>query len=370
MKNRIRFIAIVVSVAILASSACAPASAPTPPLPTPAPTPTPPLPTPTPGIGKFDMGTIKSKALAANLLGDRSTRSFFVYLPPGYELGQGRYPVVYLLHGFGQDASIFTTDVKAAEDQLAVLGDGKGLIVVFPDCTNQLGGCFYQSSPTIGDYETYIVQELVAQVDATYRTLPDRNSRGVAGCSMGGDGAAHLAFKYPDVFGAFATVSGTFDWAHDPTLEEGRQGFTVEPQSWDDFKSHGTTAAKISTIARKFIAAAAVASPNPDKPPFYLDMPFQIVNGEAQIVPEVFQKIGVLDPKHDLISYLAQPIRLRGAMLYYGTEDSYLPVSVGQSFDKALTAAGVDHTYLEVKGGHCSLDWTPVLQFMTDHLAR
>lgn len=357
MKNPIRSITIILGVGVLVSSACAhtPAS-------------TPPPATPTPGNGPIEMGTIESKALAGNLLGDPSTRHFFVYLPPGYEVGEGRYPVVYMLHGFTRDASSLTTDVKAAEDQLAVLGDGNGLIVVFPDCTNQLGGCQYHSSPTIGDYETYLVRELVAQVDATYRTLPNRASRAVAGCSMGGDGAAHLALKYPDVFGAFAAVAAAYDWEHDPNWEEARQGFTAAPQSYDDFKRHGLEAPKISWVTEEFLAVAAAASPDPNKPPFYLDMPFRMVNGEARIVPEVFQRVNALDPKHDLSTYLAQPIRLRGAMLYYGTEDTHVPVALGQSFDKALTEAGVDHTYLEVVGGHCSLDWTPVVQYLADHL--
>ena len=90
------------------------------------------------------------------------------------------------------------------------------MIFIFPDASNQLKGSMYLSSPTIGDYETYITQELVELVDATYRTIPNRNSRGITGCSMGGDGSIYLALKYPGVFSAAAPASATYDWARNP----------------------------------------------------------------------------------------------------------------------------------------------------------
>ena len=359
MPSRLCFISIIVSVVVLGSSACGAIPVVSPP------------PMPTPGDGAIEMGTIVSPALTGNRLGDRSTRSFFVYLPPGYGATHKRYPVLYVLHGFLKDYSEFTTEIKSAEDQLAVLGESNGLIVVFPDCTSKLGGCQYLNSPTSGNYETYIVSELVAQVDGAYRTLPDRESRGVTGCSMGGDGAARLALKYPTIFAAFASISSTYDWEHDPNWELARSQFTVEPQTWDDFKRQGVTPLKIGMNAEWFIAAAAAAAPNANKPPFYLDMPFEIVNGQPRIVPEVAEKINALDPLHELSRYLAQPVRLRGIMIYHGDQDTWSPVQMGRGFDDALTALNVDHTYLEVSnGGHCSLDWTPVLQFMLESLVH
>ncbi len=365
---------LILLVLVLAGCTAAATPIPIPTLPPAAtPTQTPlPQPTPTPGNGKIDMGMIDSQALAGNLLGDRSKRSFFVYLPPDYNMTTKRYPVVYVLHGYSVGPDAYSSPIKRAEDQLSVLGPDNGLIAVFPDCTNSLGGCQYLSSPTIGDYETYIVSELVSQVDQTYRTLADRESRGVAGCSMGGDGAAHFALKYPQVFGAFASMAGTYDWAHDPNWERGREGFTVEPKTWDDLKRQGVTPAKVDLVySRAFLGVAAAAAPNADKPPFYFDMPFEIVDGQPQIVPIVAEKINGLDPLHDLTAYLAQPVRLRGVMIYQSAEDTRKGVDMSRSFDRTLTSLGVEHTYLEVPiGDHCLLDWTPVLQFMLDHLAH
>ena len=76
---------------------------------------------------------------------------------------------------------------------------------------------------------------------------------------------------------------------------------------------------------------AAAAAPNPDKPPVYFDLPFTLVDGKAQIVPEVFAKINAkLDPLHDIDSYLSQPIRLRGLMIYNDTNiDDLVPGRAG-----------------------------------------
>ena len=93
----------------------------------------------------------------------------------------------------------------------------------------------YLSSPTIGDYETYLTKELVDYIDANYRTIPNRDSRGIMGCSMGADGAMHLALKYPDVYSVAAPFSGTYDWAKDPWLELGARGFQSEPTNFTEF---------------------------------------------------------------------------------------------------------------------------------------
>lgn len=116
-------------------------------------------------------------------------------------------------------------------------------------------------------------------------------------------------------------------------------------------------------------AIAAGTAANPDNPPFYLDMPFEIVDGEAQIVQEVAERINAADAVHDLVDYLGQPERLNAVMLYHGRTDHIVYPELVQSFAELLTDSGVEHEYLEVPGGHCNLDWDPVVEFMAEHLA-
>jgi enterochelin esterase-like enzyme len=310
-----------------------------------------------------------SQALAGNLVGDPAERDYWICLPPGYADGTQRYPVVYILHGFTGDENQLLFLVSVYHEMLQK-GTTQEMILVFPDASNKFGGSQYLSSPTIGDYETYIARELVAQIDANYRTIAQRDSRGMTGCSMGGDGAMHLALTFPDVYSVAAPMSATYDNANDPTVPATAAKFTREPQSFDDYQQYFSNLSIYngSILIAAYISVAAGAAPNPDKPPFYLDMPFEVVDDQGRVVPEVWEKIAGVDVVHDLEDYLQQPVRLPYILLYHGAADPYAPVELARSFDQLLTARGVEHEYVEVDAGHCDYDMTPVLQYISDHL--
>jgi pimeloyl-ACP methyl ester carboxylesterase len=319
----------------------------------PAAAPTSTLPPAAQARGELIRGKITSQALAGNLLGDPAQRDYFISLPPGYADENKRYPVVYILHGFTADENHLVF-LESVYQNMLQKGTVQKMILVFPDGSNKLGGSQYLSSPTIGDYETYLARELVAQVDANYRTIPQRDSRGVTGCSMGGDG---------DVYSVAAPMSASYDFANDPTIPAAAANFTREPQDFYDYNRY------IRSGTGVFISIAAGAAPNPDKPPFYLDMPFEVVDGVGRVVPEVMEKIAAVDEVHDLEAYLQQPVRLRHILLYHGASDGVVPVELARSFDRLLTERGVHHEYVEVEsGGHCDYDMAPVLQYLSDHL--
>jgi pimeloyl-ACP methyl ester carboxylesterase len=302
---------------------------------------------------------ISSRALAGNLLGDPATRNFTVYLPAGYDASDKRYPVLYLLQGFGM-GGVDPGQVSKTLDQAVGDGHSRELILIFVDGFTKFGGPVYRNSPTIGDYETFITQELVAQIDSSYRTLVGRDTRAITGCSMGGYGALHLAFTHPDVFSVAVADSVPYNWWSDAGWDHARSGFTKEPA---DFK----TINAMPMDVQAHIALAAAAASNPAKPPFYTDMPFTMAGGQAQIVPEVQAKVTAISPDADVRSYLAQAVRLRGLMIYHGAYDS---VEYAQVFDQLLSRSGVQHQYLEIPASHCNLDWTPVLRFVSDKLTH
>jgi enterochelin esterase-like enzyme len=375
-----RSFVILVLAALLAGCVSPAAAPPVPPTTTPVPptaTPNSPAATPispaaaeaspTPATaGKIELkrGEITSKALANNLLKDPATRNFYILLPPNYNSSDKRYPVVYVLHWYMGYYGTMVGYVQDPYETALSKGDVQEMIFVFPDASNKLGGSQYLSSPTIGDYETYITQELVELVDATYRTIPDRNSRGVTGCSMGGDGSIYLAMKYPGVFGVAVPASATYDWARDPVLwKEGPEPLLKHPpKELSDFWT-------VPWQAQALLSVAAAAAANPAKPPFYLDMPVALVDGKAKIVPEVFDRIVAADPTHQVDRYLSQPERLRAILLFHGDRDPLVPVELARSFDKLLSNQGIEHQYAEVSGGHCDFDFGPIVQFMSDHLA-
>jgi S-formylglutathione hydrolase FrmB len=233
-------------------------------------------------------------------------------------------------------------------------GEAEEMIIVLVDGSNRFGGSWYLSSPTIGDYESYIASELVDHIDANYRTIPDRDSRGITGCSMGGDGSIHLALKYPDVFGVAAPISGVYYYERDPYWDKTRDLYWQTPEDLDEFD-------RLDGYGPWFIAGAAAAASNPDKPPFYLDMPFEETDGDVKIVQDVWDKISAVSPAQDVRQYLDQPERLRGIMIYHGENDTQTPVELARDFDNLLTELGVEHEYVESPKAHCTLDYAPVV---------
>jgi S-formylglutathione hydrolase FrmB len=171
--------------------------------------------------GRIEKGWITSSALTNNLYGDPARRTYSVYLPPSYGTSSKRYPVVYALHGWSYDEAQLISDgvfdwgvvkgVKPTLDSMIRQRSIGEMVAVFVNGQNKLWGSWYLSSPVIGDYETYIVKDLVTLIDTRYRTLPLRESRGVTGFSMGGWGTMHLALKFPDVFSVAVAEAGRYN---------------------------------------------------------------------------------------------------------------------------------------------------------------
>jgi endo-1,4-beta-xylanase len=143
--------------------------------------------------------TFASKALGQDV-------SYLVWLPPGYADGTKRCPVIYWLHGMGANqrggASMFVPQVEAAIKE----GTLSPCIVI---SLNGMVRSFYcNSSDGNVPMESVITKDLIPHVDATYRTLGTREGRVVEGYSMGGYGAAHLGFKYPELFGTVVINAG------------------------------------------------------------------------------------------------------------------------------------------------------------------
>lgn len=141
----------------------------------------------------------------SNLVG--KTLPYDVVLPPGYGLftsWRKHYPVLYLLHGWSGHY-----DSWLRETTLAQYASQHQLIIVTPEGNN---GWYTDSATTASDkYESYILEELIPDVDSRFRTIRDRRGRGIAGSSMGGYGALKFGLKHPEVFTLAASMSGALD---------------------------------------------------------------------------------------------------------------------------------------------------------------
>ena len=308
-----------------------------------------------------------SKALEGNLLGDPATRKTYIYLPPGYETSTQRYPVVYVMSWGNGKSSNNAYGVSVTMNELLQSGEAQEMILVYPDGSNQLLASLFKTSPTVGDYETYLTQEMVDYIDSNYRTLASRDSRGITGCSNGGEISMRIALRYPDVFSVVAASGGAYSCepAGNASLQEELGRMTTLPE---DLSALGNWSLNYP-MATGFLEEAAGASSNPDNPPFFLDMPFRIVGDHAEAVPEVFARIEEGDSLHEAQRYVDQPIRLNGLLILHALQDPYNPTDLVRSSEAKFTDLGIDHEYVEVDAGHCSFDWDGAsLKFMSDHL--
>ncbi len=162
-------------------------------------------------------GSVRILRMSATSLHD-SKRSVRVYLPPSYDAPgarERRYPVVFLLHGWPGGDGNWPGEGRATEtlDSLIATGRIPEVIAVMPNASGIgfLGRSMYVNSyDGTSRMEDFIVRDLVAWVDGSFRTRPGPRFRALIGLSEGGSAAVNLAFKHPDVFGACGSHSGDF----------------------------------------------------------------------------------------------------------------------------------------------------------------
>jgi S-formylglutathione hydrolase FrmB len=300
------------------------------------------------GEGHLISDTVHSRALEGNLLGDTADRSVLVYLPPSYDsTATKRYPVVYLLHGNTLHNTVWTDGrfqglhIQTALNTLMAAGTIREMIVVMPDAHNHYLGSPYANSVLTGRWGDFISQELVAYMDTTYRTIPASTSRGLAGHSMGGRGTLYLAMQYPGVYSAIYGLSSG------PMAFEQFVPFTQE--LWFQVLALQDT----SNVDRKLmapIALAAAFSPNPHHPPFLVDFPFAIGQGELTRVESVWQQWLAHDPVALVAPHQAHLRQLHAIQFDCGTADALL--GANRLFAHALTTAGIPHRFEEYEGNH------------------
>lgn len=137
-----------------------------------------------------------------------SERKFAVYLPPDYVSSERSYPVLYLLHGAGDDQTgwIQFGEVLQIADKAILEGKATPMVIIMPDAnTGQRG---YANNPTgTWRYEDFFFQELMPYVEKKFRIKTEKRYRAIAGLSMGGEGSFTYALHHPELFSAACPLS-------------------------------------------------------------------------------------------------------------------------------------------------------------------
>jgi enterochelin esterase-like enzyme len=309
--------------------------------------------------GTMSQITVHGESLVGNLSGDSADRAVFVYLPPSYAAAKSRrYPVLYDLHGYSLTAERWVGILKAREaiDHAMAEGKVREMIVVFPDAMSVHDGSMYSSSVTTGDWETFIAHDLVSYIDGHYRTLAKRDSRGLSGHSMGGYGAFRIGMKRPDVFSVLYPMSSC-------CLSP--RGVTPADPAIEQIKTK-EDAAKLQMGARTTLAASAAWAPDPQNPPFYLDLPTK----DGMPDPTVIARYAANSPHAMLPQYVTSLKKYRAIQMDVGLQDTLLRDN--KEMDRLLTEFSIPHTYETYEGNH--VNHIPerfeqnVLPFFSQHL--
>ncbi len=334
---------------------------------------------------ELQLKTFTSQALVGNPIGNTATRNVQVYLPKGYDANASEgYPVVYLLHGlpFTEEAYTneatwdpwvrpgepwpfqqypdFPADFRSWIDAMIETGKIQPMIIVMPNAASEAGYMFsfYTNSPLNGNFEDYIVQDLVDFIDAQYNTIEDPSGRAVVGHSQGGYAAFKFGLLYPDVFGTVASHSGLLLLDAMLTLgpvvvAENPDGFAPDP---DKFLTMG------------MYAMSACWSPNPEDP-YYVDLPFEYPSGE--VIEAVQAKWVTQDVFHMLDTYVDNFRSLNGIYFDIGLSDELGMDEAYPFMLQKMDAYGLDYTFEAFDGGHFTDTFGRLevsLAFISDHM--
>ena len=309
--------------------------------------------------GQLDTVVVHGPSLEGNLLGAPADRQVSVYLPPGYDQATGTtFPVVYLLHGLGGGdyswlpRTMMERDTPALADTLIAAGTIQPMILVMPDASTRYGACFYANSPVCGNWDAFITTDLVGFVDAHYRTVTGPEGRAVAGMDAGGYGALMLAMAHPDVFGSAYAMSPLNAALVDPetSVLYSQEAFAMLAPD------RALGLASTSYMGQAQLAMAAAASPNPDHEPYFVDLPYEPVNGRLERQNAVWDAWVAHTPLAMVSSHRPQLLRLRALGIDVGANEDIQDVVRGaQALHEALMEAGIPHSFEIYPGDHVNM---------------
>jgi enterochelin esterase-like enzyme len=305
---------------------------------------------------------VHGTALEGNLEGEAVDRDVIVFLPPSYAGDKSRrYPVVYALHGYSIGAEQWTHEIHVPQTLEGAFAQGaREMIVVLPDSKTAYNGSMYSSSVTSGDFEQFVARDLVTYIDAHYRTITDRLSRGLAGHSMGGYGASRIGIKHPEVFGSLYIMSPCCLSARQPGADAAELEKAVAAMKAP------ADSASLPFLTRAQLATAAAWSPDPNNPPLFLDLPTQ--DGAPR--PEILAKWAANAPLAFIDQYIGNLRRYRAIALDVGDQDS-LRVDTGK-LHEALDRYAIANSFEIYSGTHTSAVadrfQNHLMKFFSEHL--
>jgi len=333
-------------------------------------------------VGRLDERTIESEALRSNPLGDPHTRPLWIYTPPGYDdEPDRRYPSLYVIQGMTGQVDMWRNrpplrrTVIELVDELFATEDTPPALVVFVDCWTSLGGSQFLDSPGTGRYHTYLCEEVVPFVDARYRTLADRDHRGITGKSSGGYGAMVTPMLRPDLFGGLATHAGDalFECCYQLEFPQVARALRDHydgsyERYWEEFRSRPPLSKKHDLYLVNSYCMAACYSANEDGS---VELPYEPSTGRLR--PDVWERWLAWDPVR-MAPHHADALRsLRAIYIDSGNRDEYYLDLGAEAFRHELEQLGITDIFFELfDATHMQIEYRyPLaLRYLAERLSR
>jgi S-formylglutathione hydrolase FrmB len=320
-----------------------------------------------PLAGRFEEHVVTSEALRGNPLGDPHERPLWVYLPPGYDDDpERRYPSIYVIQGYTGQLDMWRNrgafgakTYPELTDEVFAAGDVPPAVVVWVDAWTKLGGSQFLDSPAIGNYHTYLCDELVPWVDERYRTIVDAPHRGIQGKSSGGYGAMVTPMLRPDLFGGLATHAGDAlfeacyakDFPETARLLRDKYGGSYE-RFWEDFLARPLVAKPGDFVLVNTWGMAAAYSADADGT---VQLP---IDDTGKLIPEVWERWLRWDPVRMVDGYAEALRGMRAVYIDAGKSDEYYLDLGAEAFRRELERIGVTDVFFELfEGTHGGIVW-------------
>jgi len=307
----------------------------------------------------------RSQVLEDNPWHDPTARQVSVYLPHDYSESSAPFIALWDLAAYTNSGPGHLNWRNQGEnlverlDRLIGLGEMPSALVVIPDCYTSLGGNQYVNSPSLGRYADYLVQELVPFISAQLNVIDSRDGRGLFGKSSGGYGALYHAMKYPETWGAAASLAGDvgFELVYKPEFPLVCSNLTdfegdIETFMRSFWRKNRPTGRDYSTMM--VLAMAASYDPDP-RHPETIRLPFDLRT--CEIIPERWDQWLAFDPLN-MVEQGAEALRsLHGLRLEVGVHDQYNIQYGSRRLADRLKALDINHCYEEFEGTHSAIDW-------------
>jgi len=268
----------------------------------------------------------------------------------------------------------FRRNFPELADDLFAAGEAPPCILVWVDCWTSLGGSQFVDSPGTGNYHTYLCDEVVPWVDGRYRTLAERDHRGIAGKSSGGYGAMITPMLRPDQWGGLATHAGDalFEICYLPEVREAVRALRDDYEGsfdkfWEDMRSRPALSKESDGTLLNQYCMAACYSADPDGT---VRLPFDPDTGE--LIPEVWDRWLAWDPVRMVPAHAEELRTMKAIYIDAGKRDQFYLDLGAEAFRRALESNGVTDVSFELfDGTHMGIEYRyPIaLKYLAERLA-